>query len=242
MGARETCLIVPSPTETEVRDVTLILLDLNGVLYTYDRDVRINQLALVSKQSPEAIKRAIWDSGYEDSGDAGDLDAAAYLAGFGARIGCDLTEADWLASLGASITPDQATLTLLTRIRPEVQCAVLTNNNLLVRRHFATLYPEVATLVGDRAYVSAEFGARKPDADAYHRCLTPLGEGPATTLFIDDSSANVEGARQAGLQAYRYVGRAALAKELHRHGVLAPKGATRVDRQAEDGPTGAAGR
>jgi putative hydrolase of the HAD superfamily len=195
--------------------ISLILLDLNGVLYRYEREDRIAYLASISKQSPAAVRRAIWDSGFEDTGDAGGLDAGSYLRGFGASIGHDLSEGDWTAAHGIALTPIAATLALLTRIRPEVCRAVLTNNNLLVRRHFAQLYPEVASLVGDRAYVSAEFGARKPDPEVYRRCMAKLGVAPTVTLFVDDSPVNVAGAREAGLHAYRYTDPEELATKLH---------------------------
>ncbi len=201
-------------------DISLILFDLNGVLYRYDRDARIAHIAAISGRSPDAVKTSIWDSGFEDSGDAGALDAAAYLRGFGACIGYALTEADWVAAQLAAVTAIAGTVALLPRIRPAVQSAVLTNNNLLVLLHFSTLYPEVAALVGDRACVSAEFGVRKPDPDAYRRCLNRLGVAPAQTLFVDDSAANVAGARVAGLHGYDYTDPAALAAELGRYGLL----------------------
>ncbi len=201
-------------------EISLILFDLNGVLYHYDRDARIAHLQAVCHQSAETIKSAIWDSGFEDSGDAGTLDAAAYLQGFGARIGCDLQESEWLAAQQVAITPIAATLALLPRIRPGVACAVLTNNNLLVQRHFATLYPEVAEQVGKRAHVSAEFGARKPDPEAYRRCLTRLGVPPPAALFVDDSQANVAAARAAGLLGHDYTGPEELSAELRSHGLL----------------------
>jgi putative hydrolase of the HAD superfamily len=203
-----------------VTEISLILFDLNGVFYHYDRDARIAHLASISKRSPASVKIAVWDSGFEDSGDAGALDADAYLRGFGACIGTGLSEAEWVAAQLAAVTPIADTLALLPRLRPEVRCAVLTNNNLLVRRHFSTLYPEVAALVGDRACVSAEFGARKPDPDAYRRCLVRLGVAPAATLFVDDSSANVAGARQAGLDGYDYTDSPALTAELGARGLL----------------------
>jgi FMN phosphatase YigB (HAD superfamily) len=201
-------------------EISLILFDLNGVLYRYDRDARIAHLASVAKRSPIKVMTAIWDSGFEDSGDAGVLGAAAYLLGFGVCLGYDLTEAEWVAAQKVAVTPISATLALLPRIVPAVRCAVLTNNNLLVLRHFATLYPEVAALVGDRACVSAEFGARKPDPDVYRRCLARLGVAPEATLFVDDSTANVAGAREAGLNGYDYVSSVELEAELTTHGLL----------------------
>ncbi|WP_428537500.1 HAD family hydrolase [Rhodopila sp.] len=201
-------------------EISLILFDLNGVLYLYDRAARIGQLSLATKRSPDHVKAAIWDSGFEDTGDTGALDAAGYLRGFGACLGCDLSESDWVTAQQAAVTPIAPTLALLSRIRPGVKCAVLTNNNLLVLKHFSILYPEVSGLVGDRACVSAEFGARKPDADVYRKCLVQLGVAPAAALFIDDSPANVAGARTAGLSGYEYAGAEALAIKLERGGLL----------------------
>ncbi|MEA2739043.1 MAG: glucose-phosphatase [Acetobacteraceae bacterium] len=205
---------------TPVTDISLILFDLNGVLYRYDRDERIAYLASVTQRPPEAVKTAIWGSGFEDSGDAGALDADAYLRGFGVCLGYDLAEDEWVAAQRAAVTPIPATLALAGRVRAEVRCAVLTNNNLLVLRHFQKLYPEVAALVEDRACVSAEFGARKPDMIVYRSCLIRLGGEPAGTLFVDDSPANVAGARGAGLHGHDYVGPDELAEAFARFGVL----------------------
>jgi putative hydrolase of the HAD superfamily len=204
----------------DVTDISLILFDLNGVLYRYERDARIAYLAAVAKQSPEAVRAAIWDSGFEDQGDAGALDADDYLLGFGARLGCALAEADWVAAQSVAVSPIGASLALLAQLHTGVQCAVLTNNNMLIRRHFGAFYPEIAALVGDRTFVSAEFAARKPEPEVYRRCLIRLGVEPAAALFIDDSAANVAGARGAGLHAWDYTGPEALAAELRVLGLL----------------------
>ena len=205
---------------TAMPEIALILFDLNGVLYRYERDTRIAYLGALANQSSDAIRRAIWDSGFEDAGDAGALDAGGYLRGFGERMRYDLSEDEWLAAQLAAVEPIAASLELLPRLRPRVDTAVLTNNNLLVRRHFDTLYPGLAALVGERAYVSAQLGARKPEPDAYVRCLSRLGVAPATTLFVDDSPTNVAGARRAGLLGYEYSGPDELGAELRRRELL----------------------
>ena len=158
--------------------------------------------------------------GFEDSGDAGTLDADAYLQGFAACMGFPLSEADWVAALGAAIQPIAPALALLPRIRANVRSAVLTNNNLLVQRHFSSLYPKVASSVGNLAFVSAEFGARKPDPEVYRLCVSRLGVEPGAALFVDDSADNVKGAQAAGLDAYHTVDTADLAAELDRYGLL----------------------
>ena len=203
--------------------ISLVLLDLNGVLYRYDRDVRIAHLASVCGWTAAAVRAAIWDSGFEDSGDAGALDADGYLAAFGARIGCDLPESEWVEAQRAAVEPIGPTIRLLPRLRADVACAVLTNNNLLVARHFEDLYPEVAALVEGRALVSAAFGLGKPEPEVYRRCLQRLGVPPAAALFVDDSEANVAGARAAGLRGHVYVSPGQLETELHKLGLLAAR-------------------
>lgn len=212
----------PAGQTTGVADVTkisLILFDLNGVLYHYDRAARINHLASVSNRAP-GLLQTIWDSGFEDAGDAGTLDADDYLRGFGDRIGYPLSEAEWVAAQQAALSPIAATVALLPRIASDVACAVLTNNNLLVQRHFATLYPAAAAHVGARAYVSASFNARKPDPEVYRRCLSHLGVEPPRALFIDDSAANVAGAVEAGLSGHHYTTPHELESDLRRRGLL----------------------
>ena len=125
-----------------------------------------------------------------------------------------------MAAQRAALSPITPTLGLLPRVRPDVRCAVLTNNNLLLQQHFSTLYPEVATLVGDRAYVSAEFGVRKPNPDVYRRCLHKLGVLPEAALFVDDSPANAAGARDAGLHAFVYTDPMTLEAEFRKLGVI----------------------
>jgi putative hydrolase of the HAD superfamily len=49
---------------------------------------------------------------------------------------------------------------------------------------------------------SCEHGVIKPDAAIYQICLDALGCDPQRTLFFDDRPNNVEGARQAGMEAH----------------------------------------
>ena len=124
------------------------------------------------------IEAAIWGSGYEDLGDCGAMDAEGYLAGFAERLGYALTLDQWIAALRSAVTPLSEALALAARIAREARVAVLTNNNLLVAREFDRIFPELRPIFGAHIFVSAEFGARKPDPEAYLRCLSRLGAAP----------------------------------------------------------------
>ena len=52
----------------------------------------------------------------------------------------------------------------------------------------------------DKLYFSYEIGASKPDAEFYKRVIDDTKVNPAESLFLDDKTENIDGARQAGFQ------------------------------------------
>lgn len=74
----------------------------------------------------------------------------------------------------------------------------------------------------DGAFYSCDLGLAKPDPAYFTAIATKLGLAPASLLFIDDRTGNVEGARSAGLSAERWHlddGVDTLRGMLARHGV-----------------------
>jgi putative hydrolase of the HAD superfamily len=203
-----------------MRQISLVLFDMHDVLCRYDRDLRIANLAALSGTPAAEIYERIWASGFETEGDSGRLDAAAYLAGFGERLGYPITLQQWLENRKSATTQMPEILAIMAELRCGI--AVLTNNHTLVRDHLDFLFPEVFALCGEKSYVSAQFGAAKPAPDVYLKCLAAAGAAPAETLFIDDSKANVAGAVAAGLAAHVFTGAAALRAELQAYGLLTP--------------------
>lgn len=195
--------------------ISLVLFDLDGVLCDYDRSARVAHLAALTGQGAEAVRRAIWDSGLEARADAGLMSGGDYLRDLGVLLGHRLTLDDWLAARRAATTPKAEVLRLARAVAASRRIAILTNNSRLLTDHLHRVCPEVGELFEDGAILStASYGATKPAAQAYLRCLDELGAMPGATLFIDDVDSNVAGAIQAGLQAYRFTGTEALAREL----------------------------
>ncbi len=197
--------------------ISTVLFDMNDVLYSYDRSVRVAQIARICREPAAAVAEAIWESGFEDSGDSGVMDADAYLSGFGQRLGCPLSEDEWTEALRAAVRPIAETLALAASVRRQARVAVLTNNNLLVKRAADTVFPELRPIFGRDFYVSAEFHARKPEPEAYLRCV---GAAAEATLFVDDSAKNVAGAERAGLRTHHYRSPDGLARALSAEGLL----------------------
>jgi FMN phosphatase YigB (HAD superfamily) len=194
--------------------ISLVLFDLDDVLCRYDRSARIAHLAGVVGRDAPTVRQAIWDSGLEGRADAGQVSDADYISELGALLGYPLTVDDWLDARRAAMTADPEAIRLAREVSTRHKAAVLTNNCCLLADHIHYLCPPVAGIFGAQVYASASFGFAKPSPELYLRCVKHLRVDPAKVLFIDDVEANVAGAIQAGLQAYRFVDTAALELEL----------------------------
>jgi putative hydrolase of the HAD superfamily len=199
----------------------LIIFDMDDVLCAYDVPTRLRRLADFSGLPPDDILRKVWDSGFEASSDAGAIDAATYLAGFGERIGIALTRAQWVEARKCAMAPDRRMLLLVQALQSHVRLALLTNNGLLTYETIGELFPEVVRLFGDTLFVSAQFKTRKPDPAVYLRLAERLGVAPGETLMIDDKPANIAGAEAAGLLGHRFDGYARLMARLSALGFAA---------------------
>ncbi|XUY27377.1 HAD family hydrolase [Agrobacterium sp. rho-8.1] len=67
--------------------------------------------------------------------------------------------------------------------------------------------------------VSGDVGLIKPDVAIYELHARTFGLDPASSLFIDDSLPNVEGAKAAGWQAVHFTGAEKLKADLAEYGV-----------------------
>ncbi|MEM7276282.1 MAG: HAD family phosphatase [Actinomycetota bacterium] len=107
---------------------------------------------------------------------------------------------------------------LVAAIPDRIHTALLSNTNAA---HWGG-QPDadlIATLC-DRQYLSFELGLTKPDRPIFDHVVADLGVPAAAVLFLDDSPANVTGARAAGLVSERVRGPGEAASALVDHGVL----------------------
>ena len=72
-----------------------------------------------------------------------------------------------------------------------------------------------------RIVVSGEVGVAKPDRAIFDLTIRLCGLVPARTIFIDDSPANIEVAREFGFDPILFTGAEALRKDLAARGLLA---------------------
>jgi 2-haloacid dehalogenase len=106
----------------------------------------------------------------------------------------------WLETLGKAIAP---TVTLLDELRrARVRLLALSNWSAETFPLARPRYPFLDWFEG--IVISGEVRIAKPDSRVYHYLLDRYKLDPATTVFIDDSEANVRAAQELGIIGIRF--------------------------------------
>lgn len=100
---------------------------------------------------------------------------------------------------------DEKMVAFVGSLRPRYKTALLSNAWLEARQSLQERHGLGA--VADILILSAEERLMKPDTRIYHLAAERLGVAPEETLFVDDDPLNIEGARDAGMQALHYTTR-----------------------------------
>jgi HAD superfamily hydrolase (TIGR01509 family) len=115
------------------------------------------------------------------------------------KLGLD-TDPELVLQLWYQLEVDAAMVERVRALRESgIRCALATNQHNVRALHMRAM-PEYEG-VFDEQFYSSELGVAKPDPAYFTAIVERLGIEPAEALFVDDRDDNVEGARQAGLQA-----------------------------------------
>ena len=181
--------------------VEALLVDLGGVVMALDWDRAFSRWARASGRPIEELRRR-WapDEPYERH-ERGEIDEAAYYSSLRHSLGIDIADEEFAAGWGAIFADEIAeTVALFRGVRGRVPMYAFSNTNPEHQRVWSKRFADALALF-DRVFVSWELEARKPERAAFERISREIGVPAARILFFDDTLANVEGARAAGLQA-----------------------------------------
>lgn len=197
----------------------LLLMDLDDVLVDYSHERRCRALAETAGVSPSLIHRAVFESGLERRCDRGEFGLDEYMNRLRTDWGMDIPGEDFIAARSASTRIRPNMLAFCESLAASVSLGIFTNNGQWLQQHAERIVPELMPLFGTRFVSSGGLGLTKPDPDAFALCLQQLGFAAGSTLFVDDKPANVEGARQAGLDAFVFEHESQFFNELRLRGL-----------------------
>lgn len=124
---------------------------------------------------------------------------AALRRTLGIAIADEALREGWNAVIGEPLPGIEA---LVARLAERFPLYVFSNTN---PAHFAHFAPRHRRLLSHfrRIVTSCEIGSRKPEPQAFLSLSRLLDIAPERLAFFDDLEENAQGARQAGLQAFR---------------------------------------
>jgi FMN phosphatase YigB (HAD superfamily) len=101
----------------------------------------------------------------------------------------------------------QKRVLLLKQLQLYKPLYLLSNTNIIHEKSFsASIETEYGwnnfKSIFQKVYFSHQINLRKPDLEIFEKVLTDNQLNPSSTLFIDDSSQHIEGARKAGIYAF----------------------------------------
>lgn len=200
--------------------IDLVLFDLDDVLVDYSHEVRCRTLGERIGRDAGAVYAALFGSGLERDADLGRIDPVGVARILSDTLATSVTLADCVAARAAAMTPRPALVEIVAALSTRCRLAVLTNNGLMVRDHFASLCPPFAAHFAGAVHCSAMYGIAKPDPAVFTHCAEALGVAPSRVLFIDDKAANAAGAIRAGMSGHHYRNIAGLRSALAAHHLL----------------------
>jgi HAD superfamily hydrolase (TIGR01509 family) len=181
----------------------MLLVDLGGVLFSFDHEHRLNVLGECLGLPPGRVDELLWQSGFSAACDAGRYRDAAAVRAQVRRITDYAGSDDHLdAAWCSAFRPDPGVIELLTRHRGG-QRGVFTNNGPLEEEVLTRLYPDVFGLF-EHLFFCWRLTANKPDPAVYRQVTELLGVPPGQISFADDSVGNVETALACGWKPVRY--------------------------------------
>lgn len=203
---------------TDLEPVRAVLFDIGGVLLDWDPRHLYRQLI----DDPDEMERflaevctAAWNATL-DAGRSFDEACAELAAEHPERA--DLINA-WKRQADMIAGEVPGTTAIVDRLADRgVPRYLLTNMPAAVFDERQATYRVLQRF--DGAVVSGRDGVMKPTQEAFAFVAGRFALDPATTLFIDDSAGNVDGARAAGYVAHHFTGAAALESELRSLGLL----------------------
>lgn len=202
-------------------DINFVIFDMDEVLYDYDHDTRLRLLEKLTGRSAADIDAAVWGGPHEHQAETGDPPTAeGYLEQFGRLLGYPIGFDDWARVRAAMMRARPEILDLVRRLRQRADIALLTNNGMMLKACLPVCAPETVEIFGEKAHVSAEFGARKPDPAVYRLICERYGVTPQESAFVDDKAENVEGAEKAGLIGHLFTNGSGLKTFLETHGLV----------------------
>ena len=185
-----------------------IIFDLGGVIINLDINKTINEFNKITKSPFESIYGQLQQTELFDLFDKGLISETVFFDELRKNITTHAENDQLINAWNAMLLDFPAyRLNFLKTLQPKFRLFLLSNTNethikefekqLYANHGFKNLEPYF-----EKVYYSCRMGMRKPDEEIFNWVLNENGLTANETIFIDDTIHHVNGALNAGIQAF----------------------------------------
>lgn len=189
-------------------EVKNIIFDLGGVIINLDIHKTIIEFNKLSTTAFESIYTQLQQTELFDLFDKGEITEHNFFMQIKKAIKTEAPQSELIKAWNAMLLEFPThRLELLKKLQPHYRLFLLSNTN---ETHVTEFEKTLQQTRGhnnlepffEKVYYSCRMGMRKPDVEIFEFVLNENKLNPAETIFIDDSPQHVEGALNAGINAY----------------------------------------
>lgn len=179
-----------------------VYFDLGNVLFFFDHNQMINQVAQCCDLNPTQVKQLAFQQKLQESYEKGTITSEELYRYFKTLSSHPFSFRDFMEAISNIFTPNTALWPTVERLKQEGIRLVLISNTC--ESHYNFVYSHYPILrLFDEKILSFELGLLKPDPRIFRKALFYRQGNPDECFYTDDIPPNVESARKEGLDRDR---------------------------------------
>ncbi len=183
-------------------------MDLGGVILNIDYYKTINAFQKLGIPNFDELYTQAKQEHLFDDYESGKIDSNEFLTRLSEHFNVSRSREEIINAWNAMLLDlPQERLEFLSSLKKKYRTSLLSNTNPIHIECFHEIIKRENNIDSlnpyfDHVHFSSDLGMRKPDPEIFEHVCKLHNYVPSETLFIDDSSQHVNGAKEAGLQAY----------------------------------------
>ncbi len=196
-----------------------IYFDLGNVLVNFDHEIAINQLAALTNSSSDEIRQLVFHSTLQQEYEQGQLATPEFCQQIRRHTGSAASDAELCFAASDIFWVNHAIFPLVAALRGAgCRLGILSNTCEAHWQYIQSADYSILRLF-QLTVLSFDEHTSKPSRGIYQAATRRSGFAAGELFFVDDRPDNVQGARDAGLDAVHYESPWQLAGELRKRGL-----------------------
>lgn len=197
--------------------IKTITFDFGGVLYDYDGDRLMNELASHSGHKPKAFEEKLRGSALDRAHFRGEIEADELVEILSEKVGLTMTVDQLAEAYENSVNPNEEIFELVKQLNKNYNLQLYSDTPKILYDRVIKKMP-VIDYFGE-VTLSFEVGELKDSPRGYEEVISKSSHSPEEIIFIDDRGEFVEQAKELGINGIKFTNINNLIEELNKLGV-----------------------